>query len=85
MILGQSEIKELTENGILPVSNDLEKAGDNLSEELMEHALHPFLMGKVSAVVHERKSAKEIVDEIVNVAVERMGLGGTMLIQKSRL
>jgi hypothetical protein len=67
------------------VQNDLEKAGDNLSEELMEHALHPFLMGKVAAVINEKKSAKEIVDEIVNEAVQRMSLSSSMLAQKSKL
>jgi hypothetical protein len=67
------------------VQNDLEKAGDNLSEELMEHALHPFLMGKVAAVVQEKKSAKGIVDEIINGAVERMSIGGHLLIEQSKL
>ena len=57
---GQDEIRELTSKGILPVSNDLETAQN--TEELLDQA-HPFLMGKVSAVCNEMKSAKAIVDE----------------------
>jgi NAD(P)H-dependent flavin oxidoreductase YrpB (nitropropane dioxygenase family) len=82
---GQAEIKELTEKGILPVQHDLDTAGQELSEDLMDHALHPFLMGKVAAVVNERKSAKAIVDEMIDGAVQRMSLGSNMLGQKSKL
>jgi len=32
----------------------------------------PFLMGKVAAVVNEKKPAKAIVDEIVAEAVEQL-------------
>ena len=38
----------------------------------------PFLMGKASAVVNEKKSAKAIVDEMVGDAVKWVRKGGTM-------
>jgi hypothetical protein len=79
---GQAEIKELTSKGILPVSNDLETAQN--TEELLDQA-HPFLMGKVSAVVNELKSAKAIVDEMVGGAVQRMSVGNSLMVSKSKL
>ncbi len=39
----------------------------------------PFLMGKAAAVVNERKSAKEIVDEMVGDAVKWIQKGGRMV------
>lgn len=79
---GQAEIRELTSKGILPVSHDLETAQN--TEELLDQA-HPFLMGKVSAVVNELKSAKAIVDEMVNGAVQRMTVGNSLMVSKSKL
>lgn len=78
-------MKELTDNGILPASHDLDKAGSDLSDELMEYAMHPFLMGKVAAVVNEKKSAHAIVDEMVSGAVSRMSLGTQMMGRQSKL
>lgn len=82
MCTGQDEIRELTSKGILPVSNDLETAQN--TEELLDQA-HPFLMGKVSAVVNELKSAKAIVDDMVDGAVQRLSVGNTMMVSKSKL
>jgi hypothetical protein len=45
----------------------------------------PFLMGKAAAVVDEKKSAREIVDEMVGGAVEWMAKGNAMVVGKSRL
>lgn len=42
----------------------------------------PFLMGKAAAVVHERKSAKAIVDEMVVEAVSWLRRGGDMIVGK---
>ena len=39
----------------------------------------PFLMGKAAAVVNERKSAKEIVDEMVGDAVQWLERGQKMV------
>jgi hypothetical protein len=80
--IGQDEIRELTSKGILPVSNDLETAQN--PEDLLDEA-HPFLMGKVSAVVNDLKSAKAIVDDMVNGAVQRMSAGNSMMVSKSKL
>jgi hypothetical protein len=81
-VIGQAEIKELTSKGILPVSNDLETVQN--TEELLDQA-HPFLMGKVSAVVNELKSAKAIVDEMVGGAVQRISVGNSLMVSKSKL
>ena len=78
---GQAEIKELTSKGILPVENDFETK----NMEKLEDQAHPFLMGKVSAVVNELKPAKAIVDEIVDGAVKQMKAGSNMLTDKSKL
>ena len=65
----QNDIKELTDKGVIPVEHDLERMGDDIDDDTMDNA-RPFLMGKASAVVNERKSAKEIIDEMVGGAVE---------------
>jgi len=80
----QQEIKELTAKGILPVEHDLEKMGDDLDDETMDNA-RPFLMGKVAAVVNERKNAREIVDELVTDAVKWLNIGNSMIVSKSKL
>jgi hypothetical protein len=79
---GQSEIKELTSKGILPVEHDFETKPN--MDALIDEA-HPFLMGKVSAVVNELKPAKAIVDEIVDEAVKRLNAGTALLTTKSKI
>jgi len=74
---GQAEIRELTSKGILPVSHDLDTKPNTEA--------HPFLMGKVSAVVNELKPAKAIVDEMVEGAVQRLNAGNALLVSKSRI
>jgi len=64
----QAEIKDLTSKGVIPVEHDFDTKGDELTDEVMENA-RPFLMGKAAAVVTERKSAKAIIDEMVDEAV----------------
>ena len=44
----QNDIKELTQKGVIPVENDIEKMGDDIDDETMDNA-RPFLMGKVAA------------------------------------
>lgn len=78
------EIKELTSKGILPVEHDLEKLGDDLDDETMDNA-RPFLMGKVAAVVNEKKNAREIVDEFVNDAIKWLQVGNSFIVSKSKL
>jgi NAD(P)H-dependent flavin oxidoreductase YrpB (nitropropane dioxygenase family) len=76
----QAEIKELTSKGIIPVEHEFEvlDAADKLDDEIMDNA-RPFLMGKVSAVCHEMKPAKEIVDEVVAEAVQQLQTGAKLL------
>lgn len=80
----QAEIKELTEKGIIPVENDMENEGDEMDDETMDKA-RPFLMGKAAAVVNERKTAREIVDEMVTGAVDWMRKGNGMIVSSSKL
>ncbi|KAK5163248.1 uncharacterized protein LTR77_010834 [Saxophila tyrrhenica] len=80
----QSEIKELTDKGTIPVEHDLEKMGDDVDDDTMDNA-RPFLMGKVAAVVNESKSAKDIIDEMVGGAVEWIGKMNSSIVGKSRL
>lgn len=69
----RDEIKKLTSKGTIPVEHDMEELDkqDKLDDETMDNA-RPFLMGKVAAVVNDKKPAKEIVDEIVSEAVEQL-------------
>lgn len=43
------------------------------------------MMGKVAAVVNERKSAKVIVDEMINEAVQYIKVGSGMIVGTSKL
>jgi NAD(P)H-dependent flavin oxidoreductase YrpB (nitropropane dioxygenase family) len=91
----QQEIKQLTSQGKLPYEVDLDKvmSGELTApptgvalktdeevdvDELMDQ-FRPFLMGKCAAVVNEKKSAKEIVDEFVNEAADCLKQGNTMV------
>ena len=74
-----SEIKELTGKGVIPVEHDFETLGDEIDDDTMDNA-RPFLMGKAAAVVDDRKSAKEIVDEMVSDAVSWLGVGKSMVV-----
>jgi NAD(P)H-dependent flavin oxidoreductase YrpB (nitropropane dioxygenase family) len=80
----QAEIKKLTSEGVIPVEHDLESLGDDLDDDTMDNA-RPFLMGKAAAVVNERKSAKEIVDEMVGDAVSCISKGNSSIVSKSKL
>jgi len=80
----QNDIKDLTSKGKIPVEADLERMGDDIDDETMDNA-RPFLMGKAAAVVNERKSAKVIIDEMVQGAVEAIGKSSSAIIGKSKL
>lgn len=80
----QAEIKDLTTQGKIPVEHDLETMGDDIDDDTMDNA-RPFLMGKVAAVVNERKSAREIIDEMVGDAVAWLNKGNGYIISKSKL
>lgn len=80
----QADIKDYTSKGVIPVEADLEKMGDDIDDETMDNA-RPFLMGKVAAVVNEKKTAKEIVDEMVSGAVEWIQKINSSIIGKPKL
>lgn len=69
----KDDIKKLTSEGIIPVQYDIEKLddADKLDDETID-AAHPWLMGKVAAVVNEKVPAKKIVDDMVAEAVEQI-------------
>ncbi|TGZ82577.1 NPD-domain-containing protein [Ascodesmis nigricans] len=82
----KDEIKQLTSKGIIPVEYDIEKLDkeDKLDDDTMDNA-RPFLMGKVAAVVNDKKPAKVIVDEMVAEAVEQLRRGAQLLGKGPRL
>ena len=80
----QGEIKELTSKGHIPVEWDIERMGDDVDEDTMDNA-RPFLMGKASAVVNDRKSAKAIIDEMVGDATKVMTANSATIVGKSKL
>ncbi|KAK5117898.1 hypothetical protein LTR85_008672 [Meristemomyces frigidus] len=80
----QNDIKELTGKGQIPVEADLERMGDDIDDETMDNA-RPFLMGKAAAVVNDRLTAKEIIDEMVQGAVDTLAKANSAVIGKSKL
>ncbi|KAK2737722.1 hypothetical protein FQN55_000937 [Onygenales sp. PD_40] len=72
------EIKQLTGKGIIPVEHDFNNLPDDADDDILDNA-RPFLMGKVAAVVNEKKSAKAIVDELVGDAVQWLQKGNKMI------
>ena len=68
----------MTSKGIIPVEHDMENLPDDVDDDTLDNA-RPFLMGKVAAVVNEKKSAKAIVDELVNDASDLLQKGHKML------
>lgn len=74
----------MTNQGHIPVEWDLERMGDDIDDDTMDNA-RPSLMGKASAVVNERQSAKQIVDEMVQGAVEWIGNCNSAIVGKSKL
>jgi NAD(P)H-dependent flavin oxidoreductase YrpB (nitropropane dioxygenase family) len=74
----KDEIKQLTAKGIIPVEHDFENLPDDVDDSVLDNA-RPFLMGKVAAVVNEKKSAKAIVDELVTDAAALLKKGNQMV------
>ena len=52
--------------------------------QTMDNA-RPFLMGKAAAMVNEKKSAKALVDELVNDAVACIHNGEGLTVSKAKL
>ncbi|KAL6245357.1 hypothetical protein RBB50_007356 [Rhinocladiella similis] len=78
----QAEIKELTSKGILPAHHEADLHPDD--EEALDN-VHPHLMGIVAGLVEHESSAREIVDEMVDGAVERLRAGALSLIDQPKL
>ncbi|KAF9886681.1 hypothetical protein FE257_011195 [Aspergillus nanangensis] len=74
----KDEIKQLTAKGVIPVEHDFENLPDDVDDDTLDNA-RPFLMGKVAAVVNEKKSAKAIVDEFVDDAAALLSKGNKMI------
>lgn len=72
----ESEIKRLTEQGIVPLAKDMDDGKD---------VDIPFLMGQVAGAIEEIKPAKEIVRDMVTEAVEMLRLGQTYVGGGSKL
>ncbi|KAK0236360.1 2-nitropropane dioxygenase [Armillaria nabsnona] len=60
----QDEIKELTSKGIIPAEKDLEEHPEK------SISARPWLMGTVSALIHDILPAKDIIENMINDAVE---------------
>ncbi|KAK0499997.1 2-nitropropane dioxygenase [Armillaria luteobubalina] len=60
----QDEIRELTSKGIIPAEKDLEEHPEK------SISARPWLMGTVSALIHDILPAKDIVENMINDAVE---------------
>lgn len=80
----QNDIKDLTAKGVIPVEHDIERMGDDIDDETMDNA-RPFLMGKVAAVVNEKKSAKAVIDEMVNEAASVIAANSSAIVGKAKL
>jgi hypothetical protein len=80
----QEQIRELTSKGKIPVEYDMETLGDDIDDDTLDNA-RPFLMGKAAAVVNEKKSAKVIVDDMVNDAVSWLNTGNGYIVSRGKL
>lgn len=80
----QEEIKQLTARGKIPVEHDMETIGDDIDDDTLDNA-RPFLMGKVAAVVNEKKPAKAIIDEMVTECVQVMQKNNSYIVSKARM
>lgn len=80
----QADIKEYTSKGVIPVEADLERMGDDIDDETMDNA-RPFLMGKVAAVVNDKLTAKEIIDDMVSGAVKWIQAMNSAVVGKPKL
>lgn len=74
----RKEYLNLISRGLRPVDYDLDHATGERLEQAQEN-MFPIMMGKVSAVVNEQKSAKAIVDEMVDGAFDQLQLGAKMI------
>lgn len=65
-----ARVKELTDRGIVPMMYDLEQENE---------VDMPFLMGQVAAIIDQIQPAKEILEDMVRLAVQQLKLGATFI------
>jgi hypothetical protein len=68
----QAEIKELISQGIIPHHREVEKHPEKFMES-------HWLMGRVSALIHDILPAQQIVDNMVEEAAELLQRGGSLV------
>ena len=73
----QTEIKELTSQGVVPHDRELEKHPEKSLEG------RSWLLGRVSALIHDVLPAQQIVDNMVNEAAEVLRLGDSLVQTKA--
>jgi hypothetical protein len=73
----QAEIRELTSQGIVPHEREIQKHPEKSLEG------RSWLMGQVSALIHDVLPAQQIVDNMVNEASECLQRGGSMIQPKT--
>lgn len=74
----QEEMKDLLAKGIIPAEQDIEEHPERSGES------RRWLLGKVAGLIHEIIPARQIVESMVNDAVERLSLAQNCVAQ-SRL
>lgn len=63
-------VKELTDRGIVPMMYDIEQENE---------IDMPFLMGQVAGIITDIKPAKDILEDMVTLAVQQLRLGATFI------
>ena len=88
----RKEMQRLLEKGILPVQNDLaryereEVAANRSSGQFCPEMTEKYLMGEVAAAITDIVPAKQIIDEMIQEAMQQLHVGQKMLVgSKSRL
>jgi NAD(P)H-dependent flavin oxidoreductase YrpB (nitropropane dioxygenase family) len=71
------KIKELTGKGVVPMAYDMEHQESEVDM--------PYLMGQVAAIIKDIKPAREVVEEMVQLAIEQLRLGSTYIETRSKL
>jgi len=75
----QAEIKELTSKGILPAEHELEQHPEKSMQA------RTFLIGRISALIHDVLPAKTIIDNMVKEAAEIFQHNAAMVQVKAKL
>jgi hypothetical protein len=74
----QAEIRELTSQGILPHEAELKKKPE------ISAKTRPWLIGRVSSMIHEVLPAQKIVDDMVGDAAALLNNGASLVVAKPK-